>query len=60
MDPWGGFVVVYRWKSGVQWIQSLIGELLLWFDRKVGLFHLSGGSGRVKDMVGEVCGPSVD
>ena len=43
--------MVYRWKSGVQWVQSLIGEVLLWFDHQVGLLHLSGGSDRVEDMV---------
>ena len=51
MDPGVGFVVGYQWRADVQWIQSLIGEVLLWFDRQVGLLHLSGGFDRVEDLV---------
>ena len=48
MDPGVGFVVVYPWRVDVRWIQSLIGEVLLWFDHQVRLFRLSGGSDRVR------------
>ena len=51
MDPGVGFVVGYQWRADVQWVQSLIGEVLLWFDRQAGLLHLSGGSDCVEDIV---------
>ena len=40
MDPGVGIVVGYQWRADVQWIQSLIGEVLLWFDRQVFVFHM--------------------